>query len=260
MKEKKIDYIFIKMSLKMQTKTVLYPQELNILNDLKTEIRIYLMELVLTQFVFLFYKVMDSKNENSTNIIWSKFLTLLLFSARDRVLPYSQERDIDMTTLSWFMRILEIDQVRNLTLFISLYKMNLEKDAEVLQKNLLFYILETLLLKTTEILVYTLLLEKTSSSGLNSYFLKESLSLENKLDIMKDFLYLKTYYNILFYESKYIHYGIYSLIFTRGSRVLKKFFYSSHVSEINPTLKIQYFFISIFGALDLIIYSLKRHF
>lgn len=260
MKEKKIDSIFIKMSLKMQTKTVLYPQDLNILNDLKTEIRIYLMEVVLTQFIFLFYKVIDSKDENSSNIIWSKFLTLLVFSSRDRVLPDADESYIDMTTFSWFIRILEIDQARNLTLFLSLYKMNLEKKTEVLSKKLLFYILETLLLKTTEILVYTLLLEKTPNSALNSYFLKKSLSFETKLATIKDFLYLKTYYNILFYESKYIHYGIYSLIFMRGSRVIKKFFYSSHVSEITPTLKIQYFFIFIFGALDLITYSLKRQF
>lgn len=257
MKEKKIESIFMKVSLSFQDRKIIYTKDLNILNEVKPDIRIYFMELVLTQFVFLFYQTIHSLNVNSSKAIFTKFLSLLLFSSRNRVLRNDKCSLSDLRSFFWLIKILHTDQTRNLNLFISLYKSKLDKKDSFHNKRLLIYILETLLLKTTQILVYSLLIDNRKDFKFTNYLLKDTTLFENRVDVIKNKLYFNFYSNIFLYESKCLYYGIYPLLFIRGSKVLKKFCYYSFLKDSKPSFKFQHLVIVILELLESITYLLS---
>jgi hypothetical protein len=260
MTEKDLNFILSKVSFKFHCANFKYSKDLEILNCLRSEVRIYILESGLIQFERLFQKCLKQcTTSNSNEFLLRKFFMLWVFSTRNMVLQSKSikiTRTQDIRNFLWLVKGLELEQSRNLNLFIYIYSMNIQVDHLFKYRKLLSYILETLLLRTTNILTHMIFFETIEDQTFLNHVLKDSLLVKKKFDFIKNQLYIAAYFNLLFHQSKYVYYDIYPLIFTRQSKIVKKFFYSSNPTRNNPLCRLQYIGIYTLELLESILYTL----
>lgn len=258
--EKDLSFIFSKVSLKFHRVNFKYSTDLEILNCLRSEVRVYVLEIVLTQFEILFQRCTKyHSTPNSNKFLLRKFFMIWIFSIRNKIL---QGTGIKITSLQdvrnflWLVKKLELEQNRNLKLFVYIYNMNAEEEHLSKHKKLLSYILETLILKTSNILIHMIFFEKMEDQIFLNHVLKDPWVVKKQFDCITNQLYINTYFNLLFHQSKYIYYDIYPLMFIRSSNVVKKFFYSSSSIRATPLFNLQYVGIYTLEIIESILYSL----
>ena len=252
---KYIDGIFIKVSIKLQDKNMILTHTFNNLKLLKPAVRSYLFEVVLNQFAIIFYKSIERHTFNKN--VLDKFFPFLLLSSKKILLRKTkfccQNNSIN---LGWLIKLLDLEQGRNLYLFFSIYYylFNIkkkDKQKHLLQNKLLLtYTIETLVLKIAETLAHILLLENGLQSSFLSTVVMEQSFFFDKVMVGTNRLYITFYIQIFLNHPKQFVHKEHILFFLKSCLLTQKSFYSPVEMSKSSLVMCQSILIFFLGTID----------
>lgn len=227
----KLETIFSQVSLKLHVNLANVTGASLLSDCIKKEIKIYLLTSVLEELKIscinlLYYKVRDKKFEYKVD----KILQLILISVQKKVKQDFQFLNTNINYASseskWLLKNLETEDGELLKLvfnWLILDSISIPNSHRELQtNNLIISIIETLVIKLTEILTYLLLIELSS----NRIIVEDDTNIDLlSINSQKNNLYWQSYIKANFLKPKYIYTGVYSLKIITNRGICNKLVY-----------------------------------
>jgi hypothetical protein len=231
-----LDLIFSQVSLKVHVNVANVTGSPLPSDCLKTELKIYVLHSVLEEFKTLCINVMyyTSRKHHSGYKV-DRILHLIVILAKKKI---TRELHFLNTNISyssseakWLLHNLETEDGELIKwvfekLFLDINDLGLK---EVNSDKLLISILETIVLKLTDILTYLLLLDVSS----NRSILEDNINVDIvHINLQKNTVYWQSYVKSIFFKPKYIYSGVYIVHIFTSHGVCNKLVYL-------PTLRLR---------------------
>ena len=214
---RKLEMIFSQVSLKLHVNLANITGSSLLSDCLKKEIKIYLLTCVLEEMKrlcinLMYYKACNKHFEYKVD----KVLQLIILSVQKKVKQelYFLNTNINYgsSESKWLLKNLETEDGELLKLVFKRLVLDVTPisatDKDIQAVKLITSIIETLVLKLTEILTYLLLIELSS----NRAIVEDSTNIDIlSINSQKNNLYWQSYIKANFLKPKYIYTGVYSL-------------------------------------------------
>jgi hypothetical protein len=224
-----LDLIFSQVSLKLHVNVANVTGSPLLSDCLKTEIKIYILHSVLEEFKTLCINVMYYKvRQQSFGYKVDRILQLILVLVQKKITRdlwfLNTNINYSSSEVKWLLKNLETEDGELIKwVFEKLFLDINDRDfKEVNSDKLLMSILETLVLKLTNILTYLLLLDLSS----NLSILEDNTSVEiGCINSQKNNLYWQFYIKSTFFKPKYVYSGVYTVQIFTSTGVCNKLVY-----------------------------------
>lgn len=210
-----LDIVFSKVCLKLHLNVANVTGSSLLSDCLKKEVKVYLLSSVLEELKTLCINLMYYKSQKLGFVYKiDRFLQLILILVQKKITTELQFLDTNINYSSseakWLLKNLESEDGELIKWFFEniFLEVNDLGPTDSSSDKLLISILETLVLKLTDIITYLLLIELTSNRSI--------LEDNTNVDILfihshKNNLYWQSYINTTFFKPKYIYNGVYTL-------------------------------------------------
>jgi hypothetical protein len=262
-----IELIFSQVSLKLHLNLINITGEFLSFDQLKKEVKIYLLTSVLEEikkFLIndLYYK---SKNEN-LNFKANKFFELILLRVKKKIendFGFLYGGEISTLELNWVVKYLEIEDGELFYLILSLFS---SSDSSKLfsingfdKFKLIISLVESLVIKLSSVFIYVIFLKFNLRQLVHTGFFYPNADF---LKIQKNNFYWQAYLISTFIKPKYIYYNLYNLRILNKYGIMSKLIYFpilTHKSDYQFSI-IQLFVLFYFELIDFIYPKLSRLF
>jgi len=227
----KLEMIFSQVALKLHVNLANVTGSSLLSDCIRREVKLYLTSCVLQELKLIcinliYYRSYDKQFDYKVD----KVLQLLLISVQKKVIQdfkfLNTNINYSSSEAKWLLKNLEAEDGELLKLFLKSVVSDFiitSKTKKSFQTNrLLTSIIETLVIKVTEILIYLLLIELSS----NRTIVESNTNIDLvSINAQKNNLYWQSYIKANFLKPKYIHSGVYSVKICTRKGVCNKLVY-----------------------------------
>jgi hypothetical protein len=212
-----IDIIFTKVYLKLHLNVVNRTTDSLSFDRLKKEVKIYLLICVLDEIRhFLINELFYRARKVNSGFKADKFFELILVKVKknlEKKFFFFNQMKIITSEVNWVIKYLEIEEgelfnIMLCNIYFQQYSDIIYSTSHIDKLKLVTSILENLVLKITNILIYMLFLDIEAKKLFYEQFFNSNLDI---LRIQKNNLYWQAYITSTFLRPKYIYYNLYNL-------------------------------------------------
>ena len=226
-----IEIIFSKVALKIHLNLVNISEEFLSFDQLKKEVKIYLLNSVLDELKKFLINELYYKSKKSNFLFRAdKFFELILLRVKKRIgkqFGFLQKADILSVELNWVVKYLETEDGELFNLIIAVLSLQESSDNLVYingfnKLKLITSLVESLVIKLSSAFIYVILLNFDLKQLVYKGFFSPNIDF---LKIQKNNFYWQAYLVSTFLKPKYIYYNLYSLRVLNQYGIVNKLIY-----------------------------------
>lgn len=263
---KKIELIFHQVSLKFCGYLKNNNNETIFLQFLREDLQIYILNIVLEEFLFLVLQLRKFKKFKSNSPFFKTdfFLKLLIVNSENRLLslfPLKIKKiNYKLNDALWLMKILEVEEnicIKILFNYLILENTKFRDDKKISDK-FTRILIEHIVLKVSETLTRLFLTQRLFDLSVLKNYSKNNLIFNKLIIQFRNNLYWSSYFNLLLVQPKNVHNNIHPIWLIINKKICTKYIYVSKTDDDLDFTLIQSFILLYFEIVDFFQLKLKN--